>query len=77
MIFASAAGSDEIDGAVRDARAQRRPVARRPQRRHEVGVGCEPADVHVGQMQMMDRHIAGDGQAFLLRGAYERHALRA
>ncbi len=58
-------GAHGVDGAVGEARAQRGAVARAAQRRHQVAVRIELADVEVAQMQVMDADIAGDRQAVL------------
>jgi hypothetical protein len=45
VVDRSMVGTDEIDRAVGDARAQRRAVAHRAQRRHHVRVRVEPSDI--------------------------------
>ena len=70
-------GAHDVDRAVGEPGAQRRAVARAAQRRHEVALRIEPADVDVAQMQVMHGDVAGDRQPVLLRGAHHRDAVGA
>ena len=67
----------EVDGAIGEAGAKCRAVARGAKRRNEPRVRREPADVDVGQVEVMNRDVARDRQALALGGANQRHALRA
>ncbi len=67
--------ADRVDGAVGKPRPQRRTVARAAQRRLEPALGVEPAEVDLGQVQVMGGDVAGHRQSFGLRRAHQRDAL--
>ena len=68
-------GAQDVDGAFGETGLQGLPVALTAQGRHQSAIGIEIADVHVTQVQMVDRHIAGDVQAIMSGAADEVQAL--
>ena len=59
--------ANHVDRSVSKTGAKRGSIAGAAERRHDVGLGIEPADVDVAQVQMMNRDVARDRQPFPLR----------
>ena len=56
--------AQRVDAALGQAAGQRLAVALAAQRRDQVAVGVEVADVHVAQVHVVDRHVAAHVHAF-------------
>ena len=67
--------ADQVDRAVREAGSQRVAIARAAQRRHEMAMRIEIAQVHLGEVDVVDAYIAGHRQ--LLRLGLADHLHRA
>jgi len=72
----SNASAENVIKAIHDSGAQRIAVARSPQRRHQVRLWVEPADVDVAQVQVMSGYIGGQGQSLGFGFTHHRDALR-
>ena len=67
-------GHQRVDGAVSQGGAQRFAVALLAQRWRQAGAAVEVAQIHVDQVQVVDAHIAGHGQALGLGLAHQLNA---
>src|SRR4029077_3172789 len=63
--------------AIDQPRAERVSIPPVAQRRDQVAIGVEVADIPVAQMHMVCGYVAGNGHAGALRLAYDLHPLGA
>ncbi|MNO06231.1 hypothetical protein D3C81_2279390 [compost metagenome] len=69
-------GAQGIGHAIGQGRLNGVAVALAAQGRAQAVVRVEEADVHIGQVQAVGRHVGGDRQAFALGGAQQVQARR-